>query len=131
MHNNFPSLVAVVVLAIAIYFATPASLIWGWVCWTRSTSPRSVLVIFSVAGMALASVSALVALVSVFHAQAIGGFPYYDSRLLRYYRWGGVLSMGAILFALVGIWRKNPIRWFALAGAVGTLAFWFVSAVTE
>ena len=33
--------------------------------------------------------------------------------LLRIYRWGGLVSIAGIAFALGGAWRPNPLRWYA------------------
>lgn len=42
--------------------------------------------------------SGLLAVSSLVWAHAIGGFPYYDPRLLRMYRWGGLLSLSSLVF---------------------------------
>jgi hypothetical protein len=44
--------------------------------------------VLSLIGFTLASASGLLAVSSVLYAHAIGGFPFYDPRLLRIYRWG-------------------------------------------
>jgi hypothetical protein len=84
----------------------------------------------SLAGFTLASASALLAISAVVYAQAIG-FPFYDPRLLRAYRWGCLLSISGIVFAISGVWRKSPLRWLAPACSVGTLLFWLMATTSE
>ena len=59
--------------------------------------------ILSLIGFVLATASGLLALSSVVYAHVIGGFPYYDPRLLRIYAWGGVLSLSGIVFGIFAV----------------------------
>jgi hypothetical protein len=61
----------------------------------------------------------------------IGGFPFYDPRLLKIYVCGLLLSLAGILCAIGGVWRAGPVRWHAPACAVGMLLFWFMAAIGE
>jgi len=68
---------------------------------------------------------------AMLYARAVGGFPFYDPLLLRIYRWGALLSLSGIVFAVIGVWRPSPLRWHAPACAIGTLLFWFAAAMGE
>jgi len=104
---------------------------WGWARWFRRTQPRTVPAILSLIGFTLATASGLLAVSSVLYAHAIGGFPFYDPRLLRVYRWGGLLSLSGLVFGIAGVWRPGPVRWLAPVCSFGTLLFWFASAMGE
>jgi hypothetical protein len=123
--------VLVVLLAVGIYGAVPALMLWGWARWFGRTQPRTVPVILSLIGFTLATASGLLAVSSLVYAHAIGGFPYYDPRLLRMYRWGGLLSLSGLVFGIAGVWRPGPVRWLAPVCSIGTLLFWFASAMGE
>jgi|SRR2546428_3974851 len=120
----------VVILGISMYIAMPVVLVWGWVRWSKCTQPRTVFSTLSLIGFTLATASGLLAIFTIFYAFAIG-FRYYDPPLLRIYRWGLLLSLSGFLFAISGVWRSNPLRWHAPAGAVGMFLFWFVAASSE
>ena len=120
----------IVILGISMYIAMPVVLVLGWVRWSRCTKPRTVFSTLSLIGFTLATTSGLLAIVTIFYAFAIG-FPYYDPLLLRIYRWGLLLSLSGFLFAISGVWRSNPLRWHAPAGAMGMFVFWFVAASME
>ncbi len=130
MHR-VTDLTLLVFFAIGIYLAVPAAMIAGWVRWIRGSQPQTLSSVLSLIGFTLATASGLLAISSVLYAQTIGGFPYYDPSLLRIYRWGVLLSLAAIVFAIVGAWRPSPLRWYAPACAVGMLVFWFMSASGE
>jgi hypothetical protein len=120
-----------VLFVVGFYLALPAAIVWGWVRWWKRKHPQTRLSILSFVGFALATASALLAVCTVTYAQATSGFSYYDPLLLRIFRWGGLLSLSGTVFALIGAWRSGPLRWHALACAVGTLLFWFISAALE
>jgi len=56
--------VLVLLLAVAIYGGVPALMLWGWARWFRRTQPRTVPVILSLIGFALATASGLLAVSS-------------------------------------------------------------------
>lgn len=120
-----------VLFAVGVYVGLPALMIWGWARWFRRTQPRTLPSILSLIGLTLATASGLLAVSSVMYAHAIGGFPFYDPRLLRIYRWGGLLSLSGIVFGIAGVWRPGPVRWLAPVCSLGTLLFWFASAMGE
>jgi hypothetical protein len=92
--------------------------------------PFAPLAVFSLIGLTLASLSAVLAISSTIYAHAIGGFRYYDPLLLTIYRWGGLISLAGILTALIGVWRPG-LRWGALICSLGTFLFWFFAAMSE
>ncbi len=120
-----------VLFAIGIYLALPAALVLGWVRWLKRRQPQTLSSILSLIGFTLTTTSGLLAVSSILYAQTIRGFAYYDPLLLRIYGWGGVLSLAAIMFAVSGVWRPNPLRWYAPACAVGMLLFWLIMASGE
>jgi hypothetical protein len=120
-----------VLLAIGAYLAVPVAMISGWVRWLKRRQPQTLFSTLSMIGFMLATASGLLAVSSVLYAEIIGGFPYYDPSLLRIYRWGGLLSLAGIVFAMSGAWRPSPLRWYAPACAVGMLLFWFMTASGE
>jgi hypothetical protein len=70
----------------------------------------------------------VLAISSLIYAHLIGGFPFYDPRLMRIFRWGALLSLMGFLFGVEGAWRSSTLRWHAIAGSAGTLFFWIVAA---
>ena len=130
MHKAVES-VLLFVFAVCIYAGLPALTIWGWVRWSKRRQPRTLPSILSLVGFTLATASGLLAASSLLYASAIGGFPFYDPLLLRIYRWGGVLSLSGIVFGIGGVWRPGPVRWLAPVCSLGTLLFWFASAIGE
>jgi hypothetical protein len=123
--------IPIVLFRVGFYVGLPALLIWGWIRWFRRTQPRTLSSILSSIGLALATASAILAVSSLLYAHAIGGFPYYDPRLLRIYRWGGLLSLSGVGFGIGGIWRPGPVRWLAPVSSLATAFFWFASAMGE
>jgi hypothetical protein len=129
--NKAVESVMVVLLAVGFYVGLPALMIWGWVRWSKRTQPRTLPSILSLVGFTLSTASGLLAISAMLYARAVGGFPFYDSLLLRIYRWGALLSLSGIVFAVIGVWGPSPLRWHAPACAIGTLLFWFAAAMGE
>jgi hypothetical protein len=129
--NKGTELIVPILFVVGSYIALPAIMISGWVRWAKRRTPRTLSGIFSLTGFILGTTSGLLAISSILYALMIGGFPYYDPFLLRIYRWGGLLSLAGIAFAISGAWRPNPLRWYAPACAAGTLLFWFMAATGE
>jgi len=121
----------VLVVWISIIAGILVTLAWGCGRWAKRKQPRTLSAALSVAGFSLATASALLAITSMLYAQAIGGFSFYDPRLLRIYRWGALLSFVGTVVALGGLWRPNLLRWHALVSALGTLVFWVLAAYGE
>ena len=100
--------------------AIPAT---AWIRWFKRTPERNVYTMFSLAGLVLATFSALL---------AVGDFiTSYFHPMFRELTALGVLSaLPALVCSLCGIWRKNPIRWHALAASVLILVLWFGSSMS-
>jgi hypothetical protein len=120
----------VFLLAIGMYIALPVAMVLGWVRWVKRAQPRTLFSTLSLIGFALATASGVLAISSVLYAYAVG-FRFYDPLLLRIFRWGALLSLAGIVFAVCGAWRPNPLRWYAPACALGMLLFWFIAAAGE
>ena len=118
-------------LIILGYVVAPLMLVWGWVRWADRPKTRTACSILSMTGFIFASASATLAILSVGYAEITHGFPFYDPRLLRIFRWGILLSLSGLLFGVSGIWRHNSLRWHAPVSALGMLAFWIVAASGE
>jgi len=116
---------------ISIFVATPLVMIWGWIRWARREKKWTVLSALSLARFTLATASDLLAVSSSIYARLIGGFPFYDPRLMRIYALGTLISASALILSLSGIWRLNSLRWHALFCSFGTLVYWFAMAGTE
>jgi hypothetical protein len=127
--NAVPTILFLVWISAIV--GVPVMLAWGWVRWARRKERLSLPAIFSAAGFTLATGSALLAIATSLYGQAIGGFPFYDARLLRMYRWGIFVSLSGTLLAFGGVWRSNPLRWQSLLSAFGTLVFWVLAATGE
>jgi hypothetical protein len=123
--------IASATFVIVEYAGIPALLIWGWVRWFKRPKPWTIFPILSFVGFALATASAVLAAASILYAQFIGGFAYYDPRLMKIFRSAGVISLTAIAFAVAGVWRPGPLRWHALACAIGMLLFWLAAGAGE
>jgi len=123
--------IALIAFAITLYAVLPASIILGWIRWARGKEQETWLSRLSLLAFGLATLSGLVALISVAYAHAIGGFPYYDPRLLRFYRWGGILADAGLVLGIIGCFRRNSLRWYAPLCALGMSAFWAAAAMGE
>jgi len=66
----------------------------------------------------------LLAIFPILYAIAIG-FRFLTSRFLE-----SILTQ-QISVRHLGVWRSNPLRWHAPAGAVGMFLIWFVAALGE
>jgi hypothetical protein len=122
--------ITMVFLLVLGYLVTPVMLIWGWARWTRSPKPKTFTFILSLSAFVLATCSALLAVSTHVYAH-FHPFDFYDPVLMRIYRWGTVLSLGAVLFAIGGIWRNSSLRWHAFVCALGTLSLWVMAAASE
>jgi hypothetical protein len=118
-------------LEIIFYAVVPALTIWGWARWLRRPRIWNFASISCLVAFALATASALLAVFSIVWAHEIGGFASYDRRLLMMYRCGFLLSSVGLLFSLAGLWKANPLRWHALACAIGNILFWFSAGMGE
>jgi len=120
------------VLGVCAWVVTPVLLIGGWMRWMKASKPKTICSIFSLLGFLFATSSALLAVASLTYAHALtNGFPFYDPRLFRIYRWGALLSTVGFCLGVGGVWRKNSLRWLSPLVSFGMLAFWFLAAEGE
>jgi hypothetical protein len=119
---------------IVVLIALPCMTIWGWIRWWRAKKPRSLPYWLSLAGFSSATLSELVAIFWIAYSHTVGGVSFADSRPARIYGatfvCSGLLSVSGLIFALGGIWRKNPLRWHSVICAVGMVVFWIGIATT-
>jgi hypothetical protein len=125
IHSVFP------LFGLVAYIGLPVVLISGWIRWARRSHSRGLLPAVAMVGFTFATASALLAICSVSYALIIRGFPYYDPLLLRIYAWGGILSLVAVVFSCVGVWRPSTVRWYSLALSWGMLVLWLAWASSE
>jgi hypothetical protein len=118
-------------LMVVGFLASPVMLVWGWIRFAKLPNLGTGGSIFSLIGLILATASAVLAVSSIAYAVTIRGFPYYDPRLMRIFRWGIFLSLGGILFGTVGIGPRTSARWHAPVPGVCILVFWIVAAAGE
>ncbi|MBZ5520769.1 MAG: hypothetical protein LAP21_00785 [Acidobacteriia bacterium] len=123
--------VVLMLLMIAAYIGVPVILVWGWLRWLRRPRERNPFAALSLAGFVFASASALLAVGGVLYSGAIGGFPFYDPRLMRIYGYGLLLSLGAFVLSIPGMWRQNLLRWHAPGLSFGMLLLWVLWASGE
>jgi hypothetical protein len=122
---------AFVGLFFCVVAGLPIIFVWGWLRWWKRTGKQGLFSILSLIGFALATASALLAIVTAAYAKTIGGFPYYDPTLMSIYRYGALTSLAGIGFSSSGVWKPGAVRWHALVCAVGTLLYWLLLASTE
>jgi hypothetical protein len=119
------------ILIVGGFLAAPTLLIWGWVRWVSRPGGRDGSTILSFAGFLFATASALLAISAFAYSIWIGGFRYYNPRLLRIYLCGLLLSTLAITLSALGTARSNMLRWHALGSSIGMLLFWIVTLEGE
>ena len=123
--------VFLVVCVLCIYVALPVAILSGWIHWARQPKSLTTFSALSIVGFFLATCSVLLAFGGLLYAHAIGGFPFYDPRLMRLYRWGGHLSLAGIVLGIVGCFRRSTLRWYAPVCSVGAFIYWFGAAMGE
>jgi hypothetical protein len=74
------------------------------------------------------SLSVLLWFASLLWARIIGGFPFYDRVLLRFYRWGFLTSLAGSLTGIVG---KGKLRWPSCGLSAVMIFLWFAAALGE
>jgi hypothetical protein len=108
-------------------------LILIWAIWRRAhNSPRLVTPLWrsyvGVVAIGLAGLSSLLWLISLVWARVIGGFPYYDPVLLRFYRWGFLTASAGLFVSFLG---KGKLRWPACGLSALMTLLWFGAAMGE
>ena len=121
---------AITFVGIVAYVGTPAVLILGWVQWFRRPK-QGAFSLLSLISFVVGTASALLAIGVILYAREIEGFPYHDPRLMRIFRLGFLLSLGGIVVALGGVWRRNTLRWYAPCLSLGMLMLWLVWSSSE
>ena len=114
-----------------LYIALPVVLVTGWVRGLRPAPRQDRFVACSKIGFTLATVSASLAVGSALFATIAGGFRHYDPALMRIFRIGILVSLLAVVFAVLGLWRRSVLRWHAPILSFGMLFLWFVWAASE
>jgi tellurite resistance protein TehA-like permease len=123
--------IVIVLLEFDIYIAVPAVIVWGWLRWTNLKKQWTAFPILSLVGFAVATISGLLAITGAIFARAVGGFSFFNPTLLEIYWCGPLLSVTGMIFAIIGLWRPNSLRWHAPICAFGTLLFWIAMATAE
>ncbi|HWY07449.1 MAG TPA: hypothetical protein VNY24_11365 [Candidatus Acidoferrales bacterium] len=113
------------------FLASPIMLAWGWIRFAKLPRLGTVGSVLSLIGLILATASAALAVSSVGYAVVIRGFPYYDPRLMRIFRWGVFLSLGGIVLGTGGIGKRTSPRWHVPVSGACMLVFWIVAAEGE
>ena len=114
-----------------VYIAIAFVLVFGWFEWARQPQRRDACSLLALVGYVLGTVSLLMVVASVVYAQRVGGFAFGDPLWLRIIRLGSAISCGGLMFAVLGVWRRSALRWYALGFSLGTLFFWLGAAVGE
>jgi hypothetical protein len=122
--------VRMIFLVVIGYLVASVALVWGWVRFGKHEKPRALLPVLTLGGFLLATASALLAFGSVSYAH-FHYFRFYDPVLLKIFRTGLLLSFGAVLLSLTGVWRPSSLRWHAPISAFATTAFWILAADGE
>jgi hypothetical protein len=118
-------------LIVVGFLGAPVLLMWGWIRFAQQPKLGTLSSILSLIGLILATTSAVLAVSSIAYAVVTHGFRYYDPRLLRIFRWGILLSLGAILLGTGGIGRPSSARWQVPVSGLCMLAFWIIAAEGE
>jgi hypothetical protein len=111
-----------------VFVLTPAVMAWGWTRYVKNPNNWSVPSIFSLCGLALATLSSVFSIMFLLHAHSMTSIWIFD-------QWANFLFDGffftliAIVFGFVGLLKRNPLRWPALVCASITFPFWFVVGV--
>lgn len=120
-----------ILLPLFLYFAPVVLVGWGWTLWKVWPDRISRHSALTFAGFVLATCSWLFEIGSGAYAIAIGGFRYYDPRLMRIFTIGILSSLLGLVLALAGISNRNPIRWHAVATSLVMLLSWIIFASME
>jgi len=116
-------------LFVFAYVVAPTAFVWGLISFVRHRHERwTPTAVLSASGFLIALFSAAVGLLLIFFTSN-GAFENFAHMELfcRFIKYGGALSVLALLFAIAGIWKPHRLRWQAPVGALGTLAFWLIA----
>lgn len=118
-------------LAIVLYVGLPVTIFTGWKRWVRRSPEDRFTAFISLPGFVLASMSAVLAIVTTLDSIATGGFRFYAPSLLMICKIGLLLSLGGFVLGLGGVWKRNPLRWYAPVLSLGMLLLWLFWASGE
>ncbi len=124
------SVYPIIALIVIADLGTLPLICWAWVRFVREDL-RKRSTWLSVMSLLLATGSAILGIAAFLYSKSVGGFPFYDPRLMRIYFYGGVLSLAGALVGAIGLFFKSSVRWQAPLAAVGTLLFWIGCAAGE
>ena len=120
-----------IALVLSSYVLVPIGIIWGWARFIARREAPSTFSIISCIGFGFATASAVLVAGTALYANAVGGFVSYDPRLKQVFRLGILLTAASVVTSLIGIWRKNPLRWFAPACSAGMTVIWLYLMAAE
>ncbi len=120
-------------LLVSFIFLWLPLLILFWAVWrSAGSTPRistpAWLSYVAFAATTFVSLSVLLRGTSLIWARVIGGFPFYDPLLLRFYRWGFLTSRAGLLTSIVG---KGKRRRPSCGLSVPMTFPWFAAALGE
>ena len=120
-----------ILMALVAFVGAPLAIIWGWVRWAKDSSRSTFWSKACFVGFLLANASICIWIGGVVYAQIIGGFAYYDPRLMKMISIGLWLAFVGVLTSFIGCWRPSVLRWIAPLSAAGALFFWIIAATGE
>ena len=105
---------------------------WGWTAWVRHR-PKILgfSMMCSLAGFALASLSASLEIGLGMYAQFTDGFSFMDPTLLRIGGVGLLCALLGLVCGLCGTGSKTPLRWKAPLLSAVLLLLWVGQAIGE
>ena len=111
------------IIHLIVYALSPGVLVCGWIEYARAAKDWTAWLVFSLIAQVLASISSLLAVIFLLHASNVKGIWIFDP-LASSLGIGVLTSLGAVVFAFCGVWKRNPLRWAALIGSLIGFPFW-------
>jgi hypothetical protein len=130
MHHWYFDLLRLILWAL---FSGLPLLILAWALWRwLRTAPRIVEPAWrsyvAIGAIGLAGASSMLWLISLFWAKVLGGFPFYDPVLLRFFGLGGLTGLAGLVMTFVG---KGKLKWPACALSLLMVLLWCMAAMGE
>jgi hypothetical protein len=127
MTNVATTALFILIIAV-IYVGVLAVAATGWVVFFQQKRPYSFSLLSSLTGLALATVSVIIAATLLVYVR-LTGITDFDPRFpFGTFSLGALFSLGAVPASLAGLWQRNPLRWYALGCSAGIFLFWLFSA---
>jgi len=102
----------------------------GWTAWYEGPHQSGVLPKFSLIGMSLTTVTFFGLCAFAIYAEVWGVIlSVHYGLLVGIYKLLAPPCVLGLAFGLIGVWRPNPLRWYAPACALFTAGLWLVGAV--